>query len=183
METEKLIRECCRRSITAQKYFFDKYASAMYLLCRRYMRNNESAEEVMMNGFYHCFTALEQFRFTNEAAFMAWLKRIFINECLQVLRKRNDLVVVSDEEAANITTNETALDELSAEEIFLLITRLPQGYKTVFNLFVIEGYSHKEIAALLNVTEGTSKSQLSKARLVLQQMITVNNNHYHAATK
>ena len=181
MNTNKIIRECCRGSIISQKYFFDKYAASMYLVCRRYMRTNEAAEDVMMNGFFQCFKSLPGFSYTNDSALAGWLKRIFINECLQVLRKKNNLVVVPDDEADLAVTNSSVLDELSADEIYKLISQLPIGYKTVFNLFVVEGYSHKEIASILNINEGTSKSQLSKARMMLQHMIMKNNKTNYAA--
>jgi len=147
------------------------------------MRTNEAAEDVMMNGFFQCYKALPGFSYSNDAALAGWLKRIFINECLQALRKKNILVVVPDNEAELVVIEDNVLDELSADEIYQLISQLPVGYKTVFNLFVVEGYSHKEIATMLNINEGTSKSQLSKARLILQQMILKNNKTNYAAIK
>jgi len=169
MELKKLLKECATGSITAQKYLFDKYSVQYFILCRRYMKTKEEAEEVMMNGFLQIFKAIKSFNYTNEQAAISWQKRIMVNECLQALRKRTSFLVAIEEDYSEyISVDEEAIHKLSAEEIFNLITQLPAGYKIVFNLYVIEGYTHKEISKLLNISEGTSKSQLSKAKRMLQ---------------
>jgi RNA polymerase sigma-70 factor (ECF subfamily) len=106
------------------------------------------------------------------------MKKIMVNECLMELRKKQNFNLVPEEEATGIIINEEALSSLSANEIFSLIKQLPLGYRTVFNLFVIENCSHKEIAEQLQITEGTSKSQLNKARHMLQQLLQNQNNYY-----
>jgi len=179
MEFIQLLKECRKGSITAQKYFYDHFAVQMFLYCRRYLKTNEQAEEVLQNGFLKIFTGLIDFTFLNEAATVGWMKKIMLNECLQEIRKRNNVLSIADEIDENIyVENEVAIEKLSADEIFRLITQIPVGYRTVFNLYVVEGFNHKEIAEMLKISEGTSKSQLSKARNLLQQLIITRNMVY-----
>jgi len=178
MTLSRLLKECRSGSITAQKYLYHQYVTQMFLLCRRYVKSDVVAEECMLNGFFKFFKSLNNFDYQNDAATNEWLKKIMINECLQELRSKNSFLLVSEDEAEEVLIEEDALNRLSAEEIFKLITRLPVGYRTVFNLYAIEGMSHKEIAATLRINEGTSKSQLSKARQLLQQLlIKINADH------
>ncbi|MBS1640064.1 MAG: sigma-70 family RNA polymerase sigma factor [Bacteroidetes bacterium] len=177
MELQQLLKECKKQSITAQKYLYDRFAVQLYLVCRRYLKTNEQAEEILHNGFLKIFTGLLQFNYTTDAAFIAWLNKIMINECLMDLRKKNNFLLVTEDEAENIIVDELIENKLNADTIYTLITQLPIGYRTVFNLYCIEGYSHNEIAIALNISGGTSKSQLNKARKMLQQLI-VNNESY-----
>jgi RNA polymerase sigma-70 factor (ECF subfamily) len=150
----------------------------MILLCRRYVKNAEDAEEVLLDGFYKFFKNMPAFHYQGEAAMMAWLKKIMVNECLMLLRKKNVFTIVTESSAEELPLEAEALDQLSAKEIFDLIVQLPVGYRTVFNLFEIEGRDHKEIAGLLGITEGTSKSQLSKAKSLLQKNLLKNGTGY-----
>jgi RNA polymerase sigma factor (sigma-70 family) len=175
MELQQLLKECKRKSITAQKYLFDRYCTQFFLLCRRYLKTNEQAEEALMNGFLKIFHSLDKFTYSNDAASVAWMQKLVVNECLQELRKKHSFLLVAEEFAEDIPAGDDILASLAATEIYGLIMQLPTGYRTVFNLAVIEQMSHKEIAALLNISEGTSKSQLSKARLMLQQMLEQQN--------
>ncbi len=145
----------------------------MMALCCRFVKNRADAEELLLNGFYKFFSHLPEFRYQGEAALYAWLKTIMVRECLMFLRKRHAFSILAE---TNPDAEELALDPeplaaLSAAEIFGLIVQLPVGYRTVFNLHVIEGMEHKEIAKALGIAEGTSKSQLSKAKLLLQKML------------
>lgn len=178
MELQQLLKECKAGSITAQKYLFDKYAIAFFLLCRRYLKTDEQAEDTMMSGYFKIFQSLQQFIYNTDATAYAWMKQIMVNECLMELRKKNNYLFVASEMQDDIAVDENAINDLSANEIFKLITQLPIGYRTVFNLFVMEQMTHKEIAALLKITEGTSKSQLSKARIMLQQLLQQQNKVY-----
>ena len=178
MELAQLLKECRSQSITAQKYLYDRYAATMFLLCRRYMRNDEQAEEMMMNGFLAIFRALTKFEYINESATVGWMRRIMVNECLQMLRRRNSFLTVAQEEAEELAADDDVLSLLAAEEIYVLITKLPVGYRTVFNLYVIEGMDHIEIADAIGISEGTSKSQLHKARKMLQQLLIQSNQSY-----
>lgn len=171
MELSELVKEAKQGSAAAQKCLYDLLADRMLLLCRRYVKSVENAEEVLLDGFYKFFKGLPAFTWEGDAALHAWLKRIMINECLMLLRKKNVFTIAAEQAAEETAPDEDALDRLSAEEIFRLVAQLPVGYRTVFNLYVIEGMNHREIAALLDISEGTSKSQLSKARSLLQKML------------
>lgn len=178
MQIAELIKEAKHKSKAAEKCLFEIYAGRMLTLCRRYVKTNEDAEELMLNGFVKFFGALQNFKYENDAAVYNWIKRIMINECLMFLRKQQSFKMVSDSEAENISLDEDLLDRLSTKEIFEQIVQLPVGYRTVFNLFIIEGLTHVEIAKELGITVGTSKSQLNKARALLQKNIDKEN--YHA---
>lgn len=178
MDIATLVKEARQGSTAAQKLLFDEFADKMLLVCRRYVKSREDAEELLLDGFYKFFKSLHSFTYQSEAALHAWLKRIMINECLMFLRKKNVFTIVTESAAEEIVLAEEALDNLSAAEIFNLVVTLPVGYRTVFNLFVIEGMEHKEIAALTGITEGTSKSQLSKARALLQKLLLQNGIEY-----
>lgn len=178
MDIAALIKEAKRGSAAAQKCLFDQLADKLLQVCRRYVKNPEDAEELLLDGFCKFFTKLSAFNYQSEAALYMWLKRIMINECLMFLRKRNVFNMVTEAAADEIYLQEEALNNLSANEIFNLIILLPVGYRTVFNLYEVEGYDHKEIAAMLGIAEGTSKSQLSKAKYLLQKMLLNKGNEY-----
>lgn len=178
MDISQLIKEAKQGSTAAQKYLFDLMADRLLMICRRYIKNMEDAEEIMLDGFYKFFKNLSSFSYQGEAALFVWMKKIMINECLMFLRKKNVFSIVSDSDAEDIPLEEEALNNLSAAEIFNLIIQLPVGYRTVFNLYEIEGMGHKEIAELLSISEGTSKSQLSKSKVLLQKMLLKNGINY-----
>ena len=178
MDLSQLIKEAKKGSAAAQKCLFDLFADKMILVCRRYVKNSEDAEELLLDGFYKFFKNLSSFNYQSEAALFSWLKKIMINECLMLLRKKNVFNMVSESAADEVALEEEALNNLSAKEIFNMIVNLPVGYRTVFNLYEIEGMDHKEIAALLGIAEGTSKSQLSKAKALLQKNLLQNGTGY-----
>ncbi len=143
----------------------------MFRLCFRYLRSKEEAEEVMANGFLKTFDHLKRFEDRGTGSLSAWIRRIMVNECLMVLRKQRPVFVDADD-TLSATPGQIGADaQLDAEDLYELIRSLPTGYRTVFNLYVIEGYSHREIAAQFNISENTSKSQLSRARALMQEMI------------
>lgn len=176
--TPELIKEARKGSAAAQRLLFDHLSDRMLMVCRRYVKNQQDAEELLLDGFYKCYAALPGLQYQGEAALFSWLKRIMINECLMFLRRKNTFVIVSEHVAETVALEEDVLNTLSAAEIFNLVIQLPAGYRTVFNLYVIEGMNHGEIAGLLGITEGTSKSQLSKAKSLLQKMLTQQNIEY-----
>lgn len=178
MNQEQLIKECKRGSAAAQKCLFDHFADKMMMVCCRYVKNESDAEEVLLDGFLKFFRSIAGFQYQGEAALFAWLKKIMINECLMLLRKNKVFVLAADTGGTEIPVKADVFDKLQADEIFRLIIQLPAGYRTVFNLYEVEGMTHKEIAGLLNITEGTSKSQLSKAKQLLQKLLIQNNNDY-----
>jgi RNA polymerase sigma-70 factor (ECF subfamily) len=141
----------------------------MMAVCRRYLGNGPDAEDALMEGFMKVFSKVESF---NEAgSFEGWIRRIVVNECLMKIRKQGDVFTKNIEEAWEVGQPADALMQLRTSEIEKLIAELPPGYRTIFNLYAIEGYTHDEIANLLNISAGTSKSQLSRARMLLQQKI------------
>lgn len=184
MNISELIKEARQGSVAAQKCLFDQFADKMLMVCRRYVKNPEDAEELMLDGFYKFFKNISSFNYQGDAGLFAWLKKIMINECLMFLRKKTMFTIVSETAAEELSLQEDVLNNLSAGEIFNLVVQLPVGYRTIFNLHVIEGWSHGEIAALLGIAEGTSKSQLSKARSLLQKMLLQNQaNHVTRKTR
>ena len=171
MNIPEQIQDARCGNAAAQKALFEHLADPMMALCCRYLKSREDAEEVLLDGFYKFFSHLKEFRYQGEAALNAWLKRIMVNECLMFLRRRHAFSVVSQKMVEDLPLDVEPLAGLSAAEIFEMIVQLPVGYRTVFNLHVIEGMEHREIAKLLGISEGTSKSQLSKARLLLQKLL------------
>jgi RNA polymerase sigma factor (sigma-70 family) len=169
MDVLELIKEAKKGSAAAQKCLFDLMNEQMMILCRRYVKTYEDAEEILLDGFYKFFKNLSSFTYEGGGSEQAWLKKIMVNECLMFLRKKHSFIITTEHEAEEVPLQEEALNNLSVAEIFNLIVELPIGYRTVFNLYVIEGMSHKEIAKVLGIAEGTSKSQLNKAKLLLQK--------------
>ncbi len=146
----------------------------MMSVCRQYLRDNDLAEEVMLNGFFKVFTKIDTY--SGQGSFEGWIRRIMVNESLSELRRQKKLFFKDESVIENSLEHSAEIDsELEAEEIQKLIDALPDGYKTVFVLYVVDGYKHSEISELLQISEGTSKSQLSKARSMLQAMITKQN--------
>lgn len=164
-----LIKRAASGQREAQQTLYDSYAPKMLSVCRQYIRDVHYAEDVMIMGFVKVFKNLERFR--HEGSFEGWIRRIMIREAISYLRKKQ--FVVFDEELLK-DTNSIYVDsssKLDAGHIQKLIDELPDGYKLVFVLFAIEGYKHNEIARMLEISESTSKSQLFKARRVLQDKI------------
>ncbi|HSB92104.1 MAG TPA: sigma-70 family RNA polymerase sigma factor [Flavitalea sp.] len=178
MQVSTLIREAKHGSAAAQKCLFDLCAPKMMLVCRRYVKSAEDAEEVLLDGFYKIFRALPQFRYEGDDAFHGWIKQIMVNECLMLIRKRSPFTVISETAAEEIPFPAEVFSTMSASEILLLVIQLPIGYRTVFNLHAIEGFTHPEIATMLGIKEGTSRSQLAKAKQLLQKMILINQPGY-----
>jgi len=178
MNTSELVKEARHGGTAAQKCLFDLFGEKMLLVCQRYVKNPEDAEELLLDGFYKFFTKISSFTYHGDAALYGWLKKIMINECLMFLRSKNVFTIVTEATAEEIPLQEDALDNLSAEEIFKLIIQLPVGYRTVFNLYAIEGMNHGEIAEALNISEGTSRSQYSKAKVLLQKLLSQNDVEY-----
>lgn len=178
MNIAELIKEARQGSAAAEKCLFDQFADKMMLVCRRYVKSPEDAEELMLDGFYKFFKNISSFNYQGDAALFVWLKKVMINECLMFLRRKTVFTIVSETAAEELSLQEDVLNKLSAAEIFNLVIQLPVGYRTIFNLHTIEGMSHGEIATLLGIAEGTSKSQLSKARTLLQKMLLQNQTDY-----
>ncbi len=171
MNDQKAIEGCKKQDRISQKYLFDTYSDGMLMVCLRYVKNLPDAEEIMLNGFFNFFKTIDRFIYNGNTGVGGWLKKIMVNECLMFLRRKGGLKIVEEQLAAEVSIDDGQISRISANEIFQLIMELPPGYRTVFNMAVVEEYSHKEIAAMFNITEGTSKSQLSKAKNLLQKML------------
>jgi len=171
---QKLISKASKGHKRSQHQLFELFAPKMLSICRQYLRNNDVAEEVMLTGFLKVFTHLESFKF--EGSFEGWIRRIMINEAISQLRKDKKLQFREEGEIENSIDHVTYIETgLEVEEIQKNIDALPPGYKTVFVLYVVEGYKHSEISELLQISESTSKSQLFKARKMLRTSIKKQN--------
>lgn len=169
-----LIERCIKNDEQAQRLLYDKYAKKMVAVCFRYCSDYETARDLMHDAFIKLFRNIGSY--TGEGAFETWMRKIVVNTSLEFLRKNDvlkysldidDAVTVSDEQAS-------VVEQLSEQEILKLIAELPHGFRTVFNLYAIEGYSHAEIAKMLNINEASSRSQFSRARVLLQKKILQN---------
>ncbi len=164
----ELITLCKEGDRFASKKLFDMYSGKMMALCYRFARDRNEAEDILQEGFVRVFTKLHLFRGTG--SFESWMKKVIINTALKYREKNINKHQYSEIENTHVFDNSPSIiEELSKEEILKLIQELPDGYRTVFNLYVIEGYSHKDIGQLLNIGESTSRSQLVKARNLLKQ--------------
>jgi RNA polymerase sigma-70 factor (ECF subfamily) len=169
--TEKdLIAACTRRDRKAQKLLYERYAPTMLGVCRRYVKDPMEAEDVLVEGFFKVLTKIDLY--SGEGSFEGWIRRIMINEALMHLRKNNPFQY-AEEINPNLDYQEdpTIVDELAAEEILALLDEMPPGYRTVFNLFVVEGYKHREIADELGISINTSKSQLILAKQRMEELL------------
>ena len=153
----------------AQKHLYEKHAPKMVSVCRQYIKDIQYAEDVMLDGFFKVFKNLENFR--AEGSFEGWIRRIMVREAISFLRKKNLLSFSDDMSAEASEIVNTIESDMEVTHLQAMIDALPEGYKAVFVLYAVEGYKHQEIAEMLNVTEGTSKSQLFKARKMLQEQL------------
>src|SRR5688572_3106778 len=170
---DELIKGCLKRDRNAQQQLYDLYSSKMYALCYRYVRHAMEAEDILVTSFTKIFERIDQFK--GEGSFEGWIRRIMVNEALTHLRKSRAMSVETDLEQADREPDYDRLsDHLEAEDLQKMIQDLPPGYRIVFNLYAIDGYSHKEIADQLGISENTSKSQLSRARTYLQKILLEN---------
>ena len=171
-EEGQLIREAIANNRQAQRLLYSKYASKMLSTCRQYIKDTHHAEDVMITGFMKMFTSLKKFE--HKGSFEGWIRRIMIYECIDFLRVKKNNFNHQDIDDVTVSENESVyeMEDFSVDDIQNMIDNLPDGYKMVFNLYAIEGYKHQEIAEMLKISEGTSKSQLSHARKLLQQQIT-----------
>jgi RNA polymerase sigma factor (sigma-70 family) len=170
--TDELVKRCKAGEGKAQELLYKQFASKMLGVCFRYAADRMEAEDMLQNGFIKVFQKIADYR--GEGSFEGWVRRIMVHGSIEYYRKHHKMMQLVDlEEAGNETSvNPLATGRLEAKDLLLLIQQLAPGYRIVFNLYAIEGYSHKEIAAMAGITEGASKSQLSRARSVLKEKIT-----------
>ncbi|AXY75155.1 sigma-70 family RNA polymerase sigma factor [Paraflavitalea soli] len=155
-----------------QEELYRRFAPKMYAVCLRYANNTDDAQDLLQEGFIKVYKNLHRFR--AEGSFEGWVRRVFVNTSIEHFRKKSaQLSSVSEKEENTIEDADiTALDSLAEKDIINIVQELSPGYRTVFNLYVVEGYSHKEIGELLGISEGTSKSQLARAKSILQKKVT-----------
>lgn len=165
-----LIGGCIAGDPQMQRELYDRFASKMYGVCLRYMKNTVDADDVMQESFIKVYKNLSKFR--REGSFEGWIRRIFINTCIEHFRKKVETYKISEAQENTVEDDDlSALNVLDAKDLMALINELAPGYKAVFNLYVVEGYGHKEIAKMLDITEGTSKSQLARAKGTLKKIL------------
>lgn len=172
MEIKTIILECIAQKRIAQKRLYEMYYGKLMVVCRRYSKNRDEALEILNNGFLKIFNNLEKFQKSQDQNFDAWAAKIMVNTAIDFYRA--ELRHQSEEVNTSlyVEDSQNILDDIAVQEIMEMISLLPTSYRTCFNLFVIDGYSHKEIAELLQIQEGTSKSNLAKARAKLQIMLS-----------
>ena len=167
---EDLLEGCRKGKASAQRGLYERLAPKMLGVCFRYIKDREEAEHVMIGGIVKVFDKLDQFK--GDGSFEGWVRRIVVNDCLMYIRKNRNMSLQSDIEEVHDDPNLKVIEEqLDAQDLIKLIEELPVGYRTVFNLYAIEGYNHAEIAKQLEISENTSKSQLSRARKWLQNRL------------
>ncbi|MDE3235174.1 MAG: RNA polymerase sigma factor [Bacteroidota bacterium] len=168
---QQLINNCISGKPEAQKKLYLKYSPKMMIVCLRYGSNKQDAEDLLQEGFLKVFKSLDQYR--RYGSFEGWMRKIFINTALASFKDKNKLmpIVAIENIEKNSDEHLEIVDRLNGKDLLKLIQLLPDAYKLVFNLHVFEGYKHKEIAAMLNISEGTSKSNLHDARKILQTLI------------
>ncbi|MDQ6902528.1 MAG: RNA polymerase sigma factor [Bacteroidota bacterium] len=165
-----LIQGCLNGDRQMQEILYRRFSSKMYGVCLRYSGSADDANDLLQEGFIKIYKNLGKFR--GDGSFEGWIRRIFVNTAIEHFRKKIKLYNVSEVQENTIEdTDISVLDKLAAKDIIVLVNELAPGYKTIFNMHVIEGYSHKEIADILGITEGTSKSQLARAKGVLKKSL------------
>lgn len=164
-----IITGCRKGDSRSQKKLYDTYAPLFLSMAMRYTNSYEEAEDVMIHAFYKIFDKLDSFK--GEGSFEGWMKRIVVNESLMQIRKRNNLHLAVEINDVDSAETKNVVDDLQYQDLMQLLEQLPVGYRTVFNLYVIEGYKHREIAELLQISINTSKSQLILAKKRLRTMI------------
>lgn len=164
-----LIKGCIEGDRRMQKQLYDQFSPKMYAVCLRYMGNADDAQDILQEGFIKIFKNLERFR--GDGSFEGWVRRIFVNTAIEHIRKKKLNLSLTEKEDTIEFKSVSALDNINEKDLLKIVSDLSPGYRSVFNLYVVEGFSHKEIGELLGINEGTSKSQLARARMILQQKI------------
>ncbi len=177
MITEQLLISCKKKNRDAQRQVYEYMAPKLYRCCKRYLKQEEEIEEILADSFYTIFTKIEQLK--EWGAFEAWARKITVNHCLLQLKRNVNFNLYLEEAPFTLQPQSDIDTTLEEADLLQLVQQLPEGCKAIFNLFVIEGYGHKEIAKMLQISEGTSKSQLNVAKTKLKDL--VNNLYYQSA--
>lgn len=169
-----LIEECINGNRTAHKQLYEMYKVKMFTLCMRYMSNRHDAEDMLQEGWIKVFKQLHSFN-SEKGSFYGWIRKVFVNTNLEYLRKKRlNFTELSEQDSKmNFSYEEDIFGVMTIKEIVELLQSLPNGYRSVFNLYVIEGYTHKEIGQILKISSNTSKTQLMKARQMMQSKVNM----------
>ncbi len=173
-EEQTLIENCLKGDRLAQREFYARYSKKMFGVCLGYANNRESAQDLLQEGFVKVFTNLH--KYNGKGSLEGWIRRTIVNNTIDFYRRQANQVASSELTETHLTDNgdlnfNDALKELNVDDFLKITQELPEGYRMVLNLYIIEGYTHKEIAETLGVSEGTSKSQMAKAKKVLKKII------------
>jgi len=174
---QELIDGCRKGDRSSQRALYDRYCRKMMVVCLRYSKSSAEAEDILQEAFVKVFQGIKDFR--QESKLETWITRIMVNTALNAQRKKLYLFPMVDVEETNLAEEEVSISGIHFKELLEMIQALPQGCQSVFNMFAIEGYSHKEIADLLGVSEGTSKSQYARARSLLQNRLMKETSYYN----
>ena len=170
LNEKQLIQNCIKENPESQRKLYELFSDKMYAVCLRYATDHDHAKDLLQDGFVRLFKSLSKFQY--KGSFEGWVRRIFVNCAIENYRKNQKGKYFEEiTEKTSRTVDPNVLTDLGVQDLMRLIDSLPTGYKTVFNLYVIDGYSHKEIAEELDITESTSKTQLRKARLALMDKV------------
>ncbi|MEO0473312.1 MAG: RNA polymerase sigma factor [Bacteroidota bacterium] len=166
----ELVEGCKKGSPKYQRALYEQYNRLMFAVCLRYADNHEDARDILQEGFIRVFRKVDTFR--GQGSFEGWIRRIMVHTSIEHYRRNSRYFMVDIDEARGLELDADALSVLSREEIMNLVAELPVGYRTVFNLYVVEGYTHQDISLMLDISVGTSKSQLSRAKKLLQEKLS-----------
>ena len=172
---QELIYRLKQTEKSAQKEFYDLYAEKMFVIAFRYLNNEFDTGTAVNQAFLKALQNIKNFIYLGTGCLEAWLRKIVVNEALIILRSKKDVQFIRENDMLRIKNDSNPAENIEAEGILEMVCSLPSGYRTVFNLYVIEGYSHKEIGSMLSITESTSRSQLNRARILLQEIIKEKN--------
>jgi RNA polymerase sigma factor (sigma-70 family) len=178
LSESELVRQCQKGNAKSQQQLFNLFADRFYRFAFRYVKDQTEAEDIVMIAFVKIFNNLKKFTYHEVGSLEAWMRKIVINEALMCLRKKHNFYLTESLDEENPTHDGEAFQDTDGEYLYQLILELPDGYRTVFNLYAIEGYDHSEIADLLGITESTSRTQVFKARQLLKRKINLEGIHY-----
>ena len=176
MSLDQLIQQCKKNDASAQSQIYKLYASKLFSVCLKYSNSYVDAEDTLQDAFITIFNKIEQYR--HQGSFEGWIKRITINTALQKYRKEGVFDLVNENQIEDVTV-EIDDDDIAIDFLLKIIQELPDRYRLVFNLYALDGYSHNEIAEMLNINVGTSKSNLARARMILKEKIE----NYHVSQR
>ena len=178
MDETEIVKGCAKGSENARRHLYERFSDQLYRIALRYVRDQNEAEDITLISFTKIFDRISKFENRHEGSLVAWMRKIVVNEALMVLRKRHNFNLVETIDHNLDVPDLSALQDVEADYIYALLLDLPLGYRTVFNLYVIEGYDHQEIGEMLGVSANTSRTQLFKAKSVLKKKIEKGNSLY-----